>query len=424
MDLKTVIIAGDLNLTLNSSEIWGSRARSDPLHFWFQDFFCDHKLFDVLPMPLRPTWSNGRRRDALVTKRLDRFLVSCSIIETGDRCTSSIPQASLSDHNPILLRLQEGPTLYKFPFKYCHVWSEEKVFNSLVHEHWNTFYSNPCTGKAMVDLPPFLKSLKSIIIPWLHMRKKEHSAELDQIEEHISDYHSDPLYCFQFDPEHKLLLSLIAEKDRLMRIEEEHWRLKSRALWITMGDQNTRFFHKFASMRRRTNSIWDIEDSAGNSVSSQELIEKAVMGHFQKLFSKPRGINLQAQMEVIQCMPRIFTAEDNVVIGRPVTLGEVEGILKKMAKDKSPGPDGWSVEFYLHFFDLLGDEMVCLVEEAHISGRISGGLNATFIALIPKISELTNIQDFRPISLCNLLQAGFEGYCRSYQGWFVSGNII
>lgn len=107
-------------------------------------------------------------------------------------------------------------------------------------------------------------------------------------------------------------------------------------------------------------------------------------------------------------MPCIFSVEDNVFIGRPVTLAEIEGILKKMAKDKSPRMDGWSVEFYLQFLDLLGDEMVRLVEEAHITGRISGGINATFISLIPKVTEPSSFQDYRPISLYNLLYKLFS----------------
>lgn len=46
-------------------------------------------------------------------------------------------------------------------------------------------------------------------------------------------------------------------------------------------------------MRRKTNSIWDIEDLDSTIVSSQELIEKAIVGHFQKLFTKSCVPNLR-----------------------------------------------------------------------------------------------------------------------------------
>jgi len=51
----------------------------------------------------------------------------------------------------------------------------------------------------------------------------------------------------------------------------------------------------------------------------------------------------------------------------------------------------------------VGLEVLELVEQSRLSGFISGGLNSTFIALIPKISKATSFDDFRPISLCNFL---------------------
>lgn len=52
----------------------------------------------------------------------------------------------------------------------------------------------------------------------------------------------------------------------------------------------------------------------------------------------------------------------------PVSKGGVEGVLKSMQKDKSSGPDGWTVEFYQHFFELLGDDLAGMVEESKIEG--------------------------------------------------------
>jgi hypothetical protein len=37
-----------------------------------------------------------------------------------------------------------------------------------------------------------------------------------------------------------------------------------------------------------------------------------------------------------------------------ITLQEVIDALKSFSTDKSLGPDGWTVEFYIHFFDLVG----------------------------------------------------------------------
>jgi hypothetical protein len=44
-----------------------------------------------------------------------------------------------------------------------------------------------------------------------------------------------------------------------------------------------------------------------------------------------------------------------------------------------------------------------MVEDSRIRGKISGCLNATFLVLIPKSSNSLSFNDFRPISLCNLI---------------------
>jgi len=81
----------------------------------------------------------------------------------------------------------------------------------------------------------------------------------------------------------------------------------------------------------------------------------------------------------------------------------IEGILKQFSKDKSPGSEGWTMEFYLEFLDILGVEILEVIEESRVKGVMSGALNSTFMALILKRDKPKNFMDFRPISLCNLI---------------------
>jgi hypothetical protein len=48
-----------------------------------------------------------------------------------------------------------------------------------------------------------------------------------------------------------------------LRREEEHWRLKSRSLWLKAGDSNTSFFHKQAQNRRKKNTVTSILSNSG-----------------------------------------------------------------------------------------------------------------------------------------------------------------
>ena len=61
------------------------------------------------------------------------------------------------------------------------------------------------------------------------------------------------------------------------------------------------------------------------------------------------------------------------------------------------------MEFFLHFFDLVGKDLLSAVDCARISGHITPSINSTFLALIAKKDKPVTFVDFRPISLCNLV---------------------
>lgn len=101
--------------------------------------------------------------------------------------------------------------------------------------------------------------------------------------------------------------------------------------------------------------------------------------------------------------PRFAEEEDNRRLMRPVTEEELKEVLGSFQKDKSPGPDGWSIEFFLELYEVLGMDLIQVVEDTRISGRIPASFNSTFIALIPKTDNPATLNEFRPISLCNCI---------------------
>jgi hypothetical protein len=51
--------------------------------------------------------------------------------------------------------------------------------------------------------------------------------------------------------EHKTKVKRLEDKQRKLLLEKEkEWRLKSKALWLQAGDDNTKFFHRYANCRK------------------------------------------------------------------------------------------------------------------------------------------------------------------------------
>ena len=49
---------------------------------------------------------------------------------------------------------------------------------------------------------------------------------------------------------------------------------------------------------------------------------------------------------------------------QPISLQEVEVAMEQMADGTSPGPDGFTIDFFHHCWDLLKDEVLEIVEES------------------------------------------------------------
>lgn len=62
-----------------------------------------------------------------------------------------------------------------------------------------------------------------------------------------------------------------------------------------------------------------------------------------------------------QSFPRYLGEEANEALVGEVIRGEVEGILNSMQKDKSPHPDGWTVELFRQFYETIGNELTEVV---------------------------------------------------------------
>lgn len=67
-------------------------------------------------------------------------------------------------------------------------------------------------------------------------------------------------------------------------------------------------------------------------------------------------------------------------------MGELERKIKWFKKYKSPRQDGQTIELYISFFDIVGQDIRNVVEEWKIIGRMYEVINSTFISLIPKVN--------------------------------------
>lgn len=52
------------------------------------------------------------------------------------------------------------------------------------------------------------------------------------------------------------------------------------------------------------------------------------------------------------------------MLGGPVSSHEIKSVLKSFTKDNIRGPNEWTVELFLAFFALMGNDIFLIVQEA------------------------------------------------------------
>ncbi|KAL3833012.1 hypothetical protein ACJIZ3_007748 [Penstemon smallii] len=107
-------------------------------------------------------------------------------------------------------------------------------------------------------------------------------------------------------------------------------------------------------------------------------------------------------MEIDQLFPSIIDDEENTTICKLPTPKEIKQVMFSFTSGKSPGPDGLPALFYKNFWSTTGNALVQAVQHFFRTGFMLKALNHTFVTLIPKVVNATSVDQFRPISLCNV----------------------
>ncbi|KAL4290681.1 hypothetical protein GQ457_14G022710 [Hibiscus cannabinus] len=191
-------------------------------------------------------------------------------------------------------------------------------------------------------------------------------------------------------------LALNLEIDR----EELYWEQRARANWLKNGDQNSAFFHRFATQRRRQNRVSGLDDGSGQRVQDPGDMAAVAMKYFQSLFLSQAPTEWD---QVLSGLSPCITPVMNESLTRPFTMDEVLSAVKSMSPLKAAGADGLGAVFYQRFWGIVGQEVGRYCIELLGGLHAFADINHTHIVLIPKVNNPSTMSNFRPISLCNVL---------------------
>lgn len=186
---------------------------------------------------------------------------------------------------------------------------------------------------------------------------------------------------------------------KLLEKQEIYWKQRSKQFWLREGDQNTKFFHNYATGRKKRNQIKKLKDKNGVWKENKDELQQIITEYFEDLFKASGVDGSLSDREVVNHV----TLEQNQRLMRPVNGEEVQKAVFDMHPDKSPGVDGLNPGFFQAYWQIVGRDVTKLCQDFFATGELPVGINRTLVCLIPKVQQPQNMTELRPISLCNVL---------------------
>nr|GEU52192.1 hypothetical protein [Tanacetum cinerariifolium] len=121
---------------------------------------------------------------------------------------------------------------------------------------------------------------------------------------------------------------------------------------------------------------------------------------------------------------------------RAITNDEIKHAMFDICDDKASGVDGYTMVFFKKGWDIVRGDVCNAIRVFFGNEKVLKEINHTFLALIPKVSTLSKVNDYHPISCCDVIYKciskilnnriidGIKEVVSESQSAFVSGRRI
>lgn len=398
-----VILAGDFNQVMDGLiDKSKPSGRSSP-----RDRTAIHMLAEDLSLVDIWRLVNPREREYTFYShchkshsRIDFFLVSNSLIDSVVEC--EIGAIALSDHAAVELHVDLNTDKVKRGrWRLNTMWLQDVSFCNTLSEDLKSFFEiNIGSTETISSVWEASKAyVRGKIIAHTSKMKKENAKkektldkEIRKLEKELASHYTDKLY--------RTICNMKYQLHDIYNRKAEYALFRLKINFYEGGEKNGRLLARQLRQQDNSNNIPMIKKDNGVVTSSKE-INQVFKCFYENLYTSscaPNPEEITTFFSGIH-LPSISN-EQKDMLDTPITEEEIRAAISSMKTGKSPGMDGFPVEYYKKFIDILAPILHKVYMEAFERGSLPGTFNDALISLIPKKDrDTSDPSNFRPVSL-------------------------
>ena len=421
---ENVIICGDWNLVLdfekdcyNYLHINNPRARNVVLSLIEEEHFID--VWRVMNENTQKyTWRrlNPTKKQA----RLDYFLVSETI--NSYVMHSDIVPGYRTDHSGIILKLklqeaERGRGYWKFNNTLLKDKKYIEEVKNTIREVINTYALNnenindvnevAFNINDQLFLETLLMTIRGNTIKYCSIKKKVKLEDENKLLQEIKELEDELNNDFSNAEENKIL-ELSQKKQSLIDIRKEKIEgvmLRSRSRYQDLGEKPSKYFFNLENRNFINKTMTKLIENDGTEVTETKEVLKCQRKFYENLYNENLiDADDVPITEIIGENENKLTIEESEKLEGDIKIDELSNALKNMKNEKSPGLDGFTVEFYKFFWVDLKYFILRSLNYGYHTGTLSVTQKQGLITCLPKPNKSRHyLKNWRPISLLNVI---------------------
>lgn len=154
--------------------------------------------------------------------------------------------------------------------------------------------------------------------------------------------------------------------------------------------------------REKENAILKIKSDRGELLTLPKDINKRFAQFYQNLYTSKTSIDNNKVSEFLEnCILPQLELREQEELGAKITSKEIEDTIKTLKNGKTPGPGGFSNEFYKAFYDIVTPRLQKMYTYAFKEQSLPETLAESTITLILKKDKNIEPGSYRAIALLN-----------------------